>query len=331
MLVGAGALGAADEVIAVAETARRRRREGAARQGGGARRPAVRDRLDRPPGDAAELGHDDGLRHAAHGRLELPVLRVPARGGPGARRADRPRRAHDRHALPDGVPAHRRLGGDAARARSRCSSARPTGRGGRRSRRASPRGGSSWRSARWRMPTRSTRSASSSSSRKRLPDGAILTSDSGSAANWYARDVQLRAGMHGARSRATSRRWGRACRTRSRPSSRIPDRPVDRARRRRRVPDERHERDAHDRQVPPALWPDQRLIVLVLHNNDLNQVTWEQRAMEGDPKFDASQDLPDFDYAGVRRVGRPARHPRRRSRPASARRGTRRCAPTGRS
>jgi pyruvate dehydrogenase (quinone) len=37
--------------------------------------------------------------------------------------------------------------------------------------------------------------------------------------------------------------------------------------------------------------------VMVLHNNDLNQVTWEQRAMEGDPKFDASQDVPDFDYA----------------------------------
>jgi pyruvate dehydrogenase (quinone) len=44
-------------------------------------------------------------------------------------------------------------------------------------------------------------------------------------------------------------------------------------------------------------WPDQRLIVLVLNNRDLNQVTWEQRAMSGDPKFAASQDLPDFPYA----------------------------------
>ena len=43
-------------------------------------------------GHEAELGHDDGLRHAADGRLELPVLRVPAEGGPGARRADRHRR-----------------------------------------------------------------------------------------------------------------------------------------------------------------------------------------------------------------------------------------------
>ena len=44
-------------------------------------------------------------------------------------------------------------------------------------------------------------------------------------------------------------------------------------------------------------WSDQRLIVLVLNNRDLNQVTWEQRAMEGDPKFEGSQDLPDFPYA----------------------------------
>ena len=44
-------------------------------------------------------------------------------------------------------------------------------------------------------------------------------------------------------------------------------------------------------------WSDPRLVVLVLHNNDLNQVTWEQRAMEGDPRYEASQQLPDFPYA----------------------------------
>ena len=44
-------------------------------------------------------------------------------------------------------------------------------------------------------------------------------------------------------------------------------------------------------------WSDPRLIVLVLNNRDLNQVTWEQRVMAGDPKFEASQDLPDFPYA----------------------------------
>jgi pyruvate dehydrogenase (quinone) len=38
-------------------------------------------------------------------------------------------------------------------------------------------------------------------------------------------------------------------------------------------------------------------VILVLNNRDLNQVTWEQRAMSGDPKFEGSQDLPDFPYA----------------------------------
>ncbi len=44
-------------------------------------------------------------------------------------------------------------------------------------------------------------------------------------------------------------------------------------------------------------WSDPRLLVLVLNNNDLNQVTWEQRAMAGDPRCEASQELPDFPYA----------------------------------
>lgn len=60
-------------------------------------------------------------------------------------------------------------------------------------------------------------------------------------------------------------------------------------------------------------WSDPRLVVMVLHNNDLNQVTWEMRAMAGDTKYSASQDLPDFPYAeyagliGLRgiRVDRP--------------------------
>lgn len=44
-------------------------------------------------------------------------------------------------------------------------------------------------------------------------------------------------------------------------------------------------------------WSDPRFIVMVLVNHDLNQVTWEQRALAGDPKFDAAQDVIDFPYA----------------------------------
>jgi pyruvate dehydrogenase (quinone) len=48
-------------------------------------------------------------------------------------------------------------------------------------------------------------------------------------------------------------------------------------------------------------WSDPRLIVAILHNDDLNQVTWEMRAMEGSPKFVESQSLPDVDFAGFAR------------------------------
>jgi len=44
-------------------------------------------------------------------------------------------------------------------------------------------------------------------------------------------------------------------------------------------------------------WADPRLIVCVFNNQDLNQVTWEQRVMEGNPRFEASQQLPDVQYA----------------------------------
>jgi pyruvate dehydrogenase (quinone) len=44
-------------------------------------------------------------------------------------------------------------------------------------------------------------------------------------------------------------------------------------------------------------WHDKRLVFCVFNNQDLNQVTWEQRVMEGDPKFPGSQWLPDFQYA----------------------------------
>ena len=65
-------------------------------------------------GTQAERRDDAGLRHAADDRLGLPVLRVAARAGPGARRADRPRRAHARHPLPDGGQPRRRRARHAA-------------------------------------------------------------------------------------------------------------------------------------------------------------------------------------------------------------------------
>src|SRR5438105_12325166 len=44
-------------------------------------------------------------------------------------------------------------------------------------------------------------------------------------------------------------------------------------------------------------WSDPRLIIMVLANRDLNQVTWEQRVMAGDPKYECSQTVPEFAFA----------------------------------
>ena len=68
-------------------------------------------------------------------------------------------------------------------------------------------------------------------------------------------------------------------------------------------------------------WANPTFIVLVLHNDDLNQVSWEMREA-GDPRYDTSQLLEDMDYAGVRRAARPRGHPRRRPRRRSTTRGT---------
>jgi pyruvate dehydrogenase (quinone) len=49
-------------------------------------------------------------------------------------------------------------------------------------------------------------------------------------------------------------------------------------------------------------WSDPRLVILVLNNLDLNQVSWEMRIESGEPKFTASQELPDFPYAEYARM-----------------------------
>ncbi len=131
---------------------------------------------------------------------------------------------------------------------------------------------------------------------RRLPDGAILSSDSGSSANWYARDVKLRKGMMASLS-GTLATMGPGVPYAIAAKFAYPTRPVFAL-----VGDGAMQMNGINELITIAKyrdrWPDQRFIVMVLNNRDLNQVTWEQRAMEGDPKFEGSQDLPDFPYAG---------------------------------
>ena len=130
---------------------------------------------------------------------------------------------------------------------------------------------------------------------KLIPDKCILTSDSGSVASWYARDIKIRTGMMASLSGNLA--------------SMCPG-----------VPYALAAKFAFPDRMPIALvgdgamqmlginelitiakyykrWEDPRLMILVLNNQDLNMVSWEQRIMEGDPKFEGSQDLPPFNYA----------------------------------
>ena len=134
---------------------------------------------------------------------------------------------------------------------------------------------------------------------QRLPDGAILTSDSGSAANWFARDLKVRAGMMASLS-GNLATMGCGVPYAIAAKFAHPDRPVIAL-----VGDGAMQMNGLAELITVAKywrrWSDPRLVVLVLNNRDLNQVTWEQRAMEGDPRYDASQDIPDVPYADFAR------------------------------
>ena len=129
----------------------------------------------------------------------------------------------------------------------------------------------------------------------RLPENCIITCDSGSATNWFARDIKIRDGMRASLS-GTLATMGAAMPYAVAAKFAHPDRVVI------AMPgDGAMQMNGMNELLTVAKywrrWEDPRLVVIVTHNNDLNQVTWEMRAMEGDPKFEASQDIPDFDYA----------------------------------
>ncbi len=130
----------------------------------------------------------------------------------------------------------------------------------------------------------------------RLPDRAILTSDSGSSANWWARDLKIREGMMASLS-GNLATMGPGVPYAIAAKFTHPDRPVVAC-----VGDGAMQMNGINGLITIAKywkeWTDPRLIVLVLQNRDLNQVTWEQRVMAGDPKFVGSQAVPAFDYAG---------------------------------
>jgi pyruvate dehydrogenase (quinone) len=129
----------------------------------------------------------------------------------------------------------------------------------------------------------------------RLPADCILTSDSGSSANWFARDLKLGRGMKASLS-GTLATMGPGVPYAIAAKFAHPGRPVIAL-----VGDGAMQMNGLNELITVAKywrrWSDPRLVVLVLNNRDLNQVTWEQRAIQGDPMYPATQEIPDFPYA----------------------------------
>ncbi|SBU96660.1 Thiamine pyrophosphate enzyme, central domain [Streptomyces sp. MnatMP-M77] len=133
----------------------------------------------------------------------------------------------------------------------------------------------------------------------KLPDYVILTADSGSAANWYARHLRLRGRMRGSLS-GTLATMGPGAPYAIGAKFAHPDRPAIAL-----VGDGAMQMNGMREMVTAAKyhheWSDPRLIVAVLNNGDLNQVTWEMRAMPGAPQFEESQHIPDLPYTEIAR------------------------------
>lgn len=133
----------------------------------------------------------------------------------------------------------------------------------------------------------------------RAPQNAIVTADSGSSTNWYARNLKITDGMRSSLS-GTLATMGPGVPYAIGAKFAAPDRPSIAI-----VGDGAMQMNGMAELITIKryyqLWEDPRCIICVFHNNDLNQVTWELRAMAGAPKFEESQTLPDVDYAGFAR------------------------------
>ena len=128
----------------------------------------------------------------------------------------------------------------------------------------------------------------------RLPSNVIVTSDSGSCANWYARDLKIRRGMMCSLSGGLAS-MGAAVPYAIGAKFAHPDRPVIAL-----VGDGAMQMNNMSELITVAkyykTWTTPNWICCVWNNEDLNQVTWEQRVMEGFPRFKTTQDIPNVPY-----------------------------------
>lgn len=130
----------------------------------------------------------------------------------------------------------------------------------------------------------------------RLPDDAIVTADAGTTADWYGHHIRLRAGMRGDLSGRLATMLA-AMPYAVAAKFAFPDRPVfctigDGAFQMLGMNELITVKKYQDR------WRNKQLVVLVQHNDDLSQVSWEMRTEDGNPMWPGSQDVESIDYAG---------------------------------
>lgn len=128
----------------------------------------------------------------------------------------------------------------------------------------------------------------------RLPDGVIMTADSGSVANWYARDLRIRRGMMGSLSGGLAS-LGAATPYALAAKMAYPHRPVIGF-----IGDGAMQMNGLNVMITASKywrrWSNPRFILMVLNNEDLNQVTWEERVQLGEGKTPLTQTIPNFPY-----------------------------------
>ncbi|MBT1703424.1 thiamine pyrophosphate-requiring protein [Chryseosolibacter indicus] len=129
----------------------------------------------------------------------------------------------------------------------------------------------------------------------RLPANCIITADSGSTASWYARELYFKDGMMGSLS-GTLATMGCAVPYAIAAKFAYPEKTVIAF-----AGDGAMQMNGNEELLTISKyaqsWKNPNIIICVINNRDLNMVTWEQRMMEGDPKFEATQVTPEFNYA----------------------------------
>ena len=131
----------------------------------------------------------------------------------------------------------------------------------------------------------------------RLPDRCILTADSGSATNWWARHLKMRKGMDASLS-GTLASMGPGTPYAIAARFAFPDRPVIAV-----IGDGAFQMNGMNEMITIMRYKDRLMqsgapfVFCVFNNEDLNQVTWEQRVLAGDPRFPGSQHIPNVPYA----------------------------------